>query len=228
MTVSAQAAGAISVREEMNAMFWRGCMAISLERRCAAWIAARGVVRFAAGGFRGELAEWTVLCPEMIDAARQMLYGGLYRAGCGVRLALGRLWIRLHRRQGRRWSRRSPRMPGSGLVGGRRAVAAGTLGHVGRVAGELDELRQHVLHARADGDRGMVQALEGAWQLQLQELLRADPALAAELVRVLDQVLTPALGAAGQVRTGKVAMTGVSRDSSTLIQIGIQVSYGQP
>src|SRR6266702_8007466 len=58
---------------------------------------------------------------------------------------------------------------------------------------ELDELREQVLLARRDGDAGTERALEGAWQLRLQQLLRADPALAAELRRVLIQVLTPAL-----------------------------------
>jgi hypothetical protein len=58
---------------------------------------------------------------------------------------------------------------------------------------DLDELREQVLVARRDGDTDTERALEGAWQVRLQQLLRADPALAAELQRVLDQVLTPTL-----------------------------------
>jgi hypothetical protein len=100
-------------------------------------------------------------------------------------------------------------------------------GHAGQVAGDLDELREQVLQARADGDRGTEQALEGAWQLRLQELLRADPALAADLQQVLDQVLTPALSEAGQAQIGTILMTGTSRDSSTFNQIGTQVNYGR-
>jgi hypothetical protein len=70
--------------------------------------------------------------------------------------------------------------------------------HPGQEAGgigtELDDLREQVLQARRAGDTGTERALEGAWQLRLQQLLlRADPALAGELRRVLDQVLTPAL-----------------------------------
>jgi hypothetical protein len=44
----------------------------------------------------------------------------------------------------------------------------------------LDELREQVLVARRDGDADTERALEGAWQLRLQQqlLLRADPALA--------------------------------------------------
>jgi len=97
-----------------------------------------------------------------------------------------------------------------------------------RVDGELDELRAQVLQARADGDTGTERALEGAWQLRLQELLKADPALAADLRLVLDQVLTPALPASGQARIATILMTGTSRDSSTFTQIGSQVNYGRP
>jgi len=54
------------------------------------------------------------------------------------------------------------------------------------IGAELDELREQVLAARRDADAGTERALEGAWQLRLQQLLRADPTLAAELRRVLD------------------------------------------
>jgi hypothetical protein len=100
-------------------------------------------------------------------------------------------------------------------------------GRADQVGGDLDELRAQVLRARADGDAGTEQALEGAWQLRLQELLREDPALAADLRQVLDRVLAPALPAAGQARIGTILMTGTSRDSSTFNQIGSQVNYGQ-
>jgi hypothetical protein len=93
---------------------------------------------------------------------------------------------------------------------------------------ELDELREQVLLARRDGDTGTERALEGAWQVRLQQLVRADPALAPELRRVLDQVLTPALTPAEQARVGTIIMTGSSHDSSTFTQIGTQTNYNQP
>ena len=93
------------------------------------------------------------------------------------------------------------------------------------IGAELDELREQVLLARRDGDTGTERALEGAWQVRLQQLLRADPALAAELRRVLDQVLTPALTPAEQARVGTIIMTGSSHDSSTFTQIGTQTNY---
>ena len=117
----------------------------------------------------------------------------------GVRDAVTGLWRRVHPRQ--------------------QADDIGT---------ELDELRERVLAARRDGDADTERALEGVWQLRLQELLRADPALAAELRRVLDQVLTPALTSAEQARVGTIIMTGSSHDSSTLTQIGNQVNYNRP
>jgi len=93
---------------------------------------------------------------------------------------------------------------------------------------ELDELREQVLLARRDGDKDTERALEGAWQVRLQQLLRADPALAAELRRVLDQVLTPALTPAEQTRIGTIIMMGSSHDSSTFTQIGTQTNYNRP
>jgi hypothetical protein len=95
------------------------------------------------------------------------------------------------------------------------------------VGTELDELREQVLLARRDSDTGTERALEGAWQLRLQQLLRADPNLAAELQRVLDQILKPALTPAEQTRIGNIIMTGSSHDSSKFTQIGTQTNYNQ-
>jgi hypothetical protein len=93
---------------------------------------------------------------------------------------------------------------------------------------ELDELREQVLLARRDGDADTARAFEGAWQVRLQQLLRADPALAEEMRRVLDQVLTPALTPAEQARVGSIIMAGSSHDSSTFTQIGTQTNYNRP
>ena len=93
---------------------------------------------------------------------------------------------------------------------------------------ELDELREQVVLARRDGDTSTEGALEGAWQVRLQQLLRADPAMADELRRVLEQVLTPALTPAEQTRVGNIIMTGSSHDSSTFTQIGTQTNNNRP
>lgn len=97
-----------------------------------------------------------------------------------------------------------------------------------RVGVDLDELRAQALQARSDGDHGTERALEGTWQLRLQELLRADPALATDLQHVLNTVLIPALPTAAQSSVGTILMTGTSRDSSTFTQIGYQVNQGRP
>jgi hypothetical protein len=61
------------------------------------------------------------------------------------------------------------------------------------VQAELDELREQVTQASRAGDAGSEQAMEGYWQVKLQQLLIADPALAPRLQQVLDHVLIPAL-----------------------------------
>jgi len=93
---------------------------------------------------------------------------------------------------------------------------------------ELDGLREQVLQVRRDGDINTEKALEAVWQLKLQELLRADPAMAAELQRILEEVLAPALTPAERTRIGTIIMTGSSHDSSTFTQIGSQTNYNQP
>jgi hypothetical protein len=59
----------------------------------------------------------------------------------------------------------------------------------------------------------------GVWQGRVQELLLAEPGLAGELRRVLDQTLTPMLAPAEQARIGKIVMTGRSHDASTFNQV---------
>jgi hypothetical protein len=98
----------------------------------------------------------------------------------------------------------------------------------GDIGTELDESREQILLARREGDTSTESALEGAWQVRLQRLLRADPAAADELRRVLEQVLTPALPPAEQTRIGNIIMTGSSHDSSTFTQIGTQTNYNRP
>jgi hypothetical protein len=63
--------------------------------------------------------------------------------------------------------------------------------------------------------------------VRLQQLLQADPALATELRRVLDQILTPA-DPAEQARVGTIIMTGSSHDSSTFTQISTQINQAPP
>jgi hypothetical protein len=98
----------------------------------------------------------------------------------------------------------------------------------GQIGDDLDKLRQQMRQAQIGGDAGTERALEGLWQMRLQELLWADPALGADLQQALNQIFTPALPAPLQARIGTILMTGTSHDSSTFTQIGTQIIYGQP
>ncbi|MFI7419430.1 hypothetical protein [Nonomuraea sp. NPDC049684] len=88
------------------------------------------------------------------------------------------------------------------------------------VEAELVEVREQVLEARRDNDADTEQALAGAWQVRLQQLLRADPSLAGELQRVLDEVLTPALESADQERIGSLVMKAKASGHGRVYQAG--------
>jgi hypothetical protein len=87
------------------------------------------------------------------------------------------------------------------------------------VRDELGELRQQVLAARRDGQASAEQALAGAWQVWCQDLLRDDPGAAAELLRVLGEVLIPMLAPVDRARVGQLIMTGSSQGSGTFNQV---------
>ncbi len=96
----------------------------------------------------------------------------------------------------------------------------------GTVEADLEGLRGQVLDARQAGRADTEQALTGVWQGRLQQLLLDEPAVAAELRRVLDDTLTPALTPAEQARIGTLIMMGSSHGSSTFNQVaGNQINY---
>ncbi|MET7339236.1 hypothetical protein [Nonomuraea sp. NPDC005650] len=88
------------------------------------------------------------------------------------------------------------------------------------VEAELAEVREQLLEARRDGDADTEQALAGAWQVRLQHLLRADPSLAQEIERVVDEVLTPVLELAGQERVGSLVMKASASGHGRVYQAG--------
>lgn len=91
------------------------------------------------------------------------------------------------------------------------------------VGTELDTLRADIMQARRDGDADTETALVGAWQVKLQQLLRADPTLATELRRVVDQVFTPALTPDEQTRVQTI-ITGTASGHARLTQAGRDVN----
>ena len=88
------------------------------------------------------------------------------------------------------------------------------------VEAELAEVRAEVLTARQAGDADTEQALAGSWQIRLQHLLRADPALAGELLRVLNEELTPTLTAGEQTRIGSLMMKATASGHGQVYQAG--------
>lgn len=88
------------------------------------------------------------------------------------------------------------------------------------VSSELEALRGRVLTARREEDEDTEQALTGAWRLRLQQLLEEDPELAAELRRLLDEHLTPALPPEEQDRARTVVMRAEARDSARIYMAG--------
>ncbi|MEU6723747.1 hypothetical protein ABZ917_08565 [Nonomuraea wenchangensis] len=88
------------------------------------------------------------------------------------------------------------------------------------VEAELVEVREQVLQARRDDDADTEQALAGMWQVRLQQLLRADPSLAPQIQRVLDEVLTPALAPPERERIGLLVMKAKASGHGRVYQAG--------
>ncbi|TYB61881.1 hypothetical protein FXF51_27860 [Nonomuraea sp. PA05] len=93
-------------------------------------------------------------------------------------------------------------------------------GEAEAVGAELASVRGQVLDARADGDEDTERALAGSWQIRLAALLRADPAMAVEIQRVLDEVLRPALAPDEQGRAGSVVMEAKASGQARIYQAG--------
>ena len=88
------------------------------------------------------------------------------------------------------------------------------------VTGELAEVRAEMLAARQSGDPDIQQALAGAWQLRLQQLLDDDPGLADPLRRVLDEHLVPTLAPDERTRIDADIMSGRSYEPSRVYRSG--------
>ncbi|MGJ6966247.1 hypothetical protein ACSDR0_30495 [Streptosporangium sp. G11] len=96
------------------------------------------------------------------------------------------------------------------------------------VEAELDEVRDQILAARREEDVETEQALAGEWRVRLARLLRQDPQAAAELRRVLDEVLAPALPAADRTRIKSIVMNATAHDDSRVYQAGGDMHITEP
>ncbi|AJC59132.1 MULTISPECIES: hypothetical protein [Streptomyces] len=86
---------------------------------------------------------------------------------------------------------------------------------------ELDQARTDVISAREDGDEEVPQGVAVVWKARLRRLLAEDPAAAAELRRLLDEVAPQGTQSvvrdvhntiSGGVMTGPVVQAGVVFD----------------
>lgn len=75
---------------------------------------------------------------------------------------------------------------------------------------ELTEVRAELVEAAAQEDTATPAALVGSWQVKLHRLVRDHPELAADLRRLVDEVLTAAPGTDGPVVT-RVEASGHAR-----------------
>ncbi|MCC9707086.1 hypothetical protein E4N62_18515 [Streptomyces sp. MNU76] len=92
-------------------------------------------------------------------------------------------------------------------------------GQADEVGNELEVTRAEILAARQDGDTLGEQALAGEWQGRLRRLLIADPDIAQELLRVLEE--SRALLPAGQeVQAPVVHMRAEVSGSGRVYQAG--------
>lgn len=87
------------------------------------------------------------------------------------------------------------------------------------IQAELEETRSEVLEARKTDDGGSEQNLVGEWAGRLRRLLAADPDVAADLRRLMEEVLLPALAKAGSSSTS-ISMQATAMNSGRVNQAG--------
>ncbi|QFQ99365.1 hypothetical protein F9278_28050 [Streptomyces phaeolivaceus] len=92
-------------------------------------------------------------------------------------------------------------------------------GQADEVGNELDVTRAEILAARQEGDTLGEQALAGEWQGRLRRLLIADPEIAQELLRVLEESRA-LLPAEQEVRAPVVNMRAEVSGSGRVYQAG--------
>ena len=88
------------------------------------------------------------------------------------------------------------------------------------IEAELVDARDALVAARNTGDGTVQPELAAEWQGRIRRLLDTNPTLAAELRHLLDQDLTPALAATGQVWHGNVRMSGTASGHGQVNQVG--------
>ncbi|MEV4430023.1 hypothetical protein AB0K23_32585 [Streptomyces sp. NPDC049602] len=89
-----------------------------------------------------------------------------------------------------------------------------------QVGTELEGVRTEVLEARRAGDAETERALAGAWQSELQRLVREDASVVDELRRLLQERLAPVLPMEERTRIGKLVMKAEASGQARVFQAG--------
>jgi hypothetical protein len=87
------------------------------------------------------------------------------------------------------------------------------------IQAELEETGSEVLQARQGGDEETEQGLVDEWTGRLRRLLTANPEVTAELRHLVENVLAPALAAAGAAGTS-ITMHAIAVDGGRVNQAG--------
>ncbi|WP_173095233.1 hypothetical protein [Actinomadura verrucosospora] len=88
------------------------------------------------------------------------------------------------------------------------------------IEAELEEVRGEVLAARDAGDREAEDRLADEWRHRLARLVAADPAAAAEIRRVLDEVWSPLLPEQERERVQNITMRAEASGHGRVYQAG--------
>ncbi len=88
------------------------------------------------------------------------------------------------------------------------------------VEAELIDTHRAVVAARRAGDAEVEEEWAEVWRSKLRVLLRTHPGLAADLQRLVDEELRPALPPAEQTRIGQVEMKASATGSGRVYQAG--------
>jgi hypothetical protein len=95
--------------------------------------------------------------------------------------------------------------------------------HPGRaqtIGAELVEARQEAIAAGQGADASAEAELIADWQRRLQRLVKAAPEITADLQRIFDELLGPALDQANQARASQIIMSARASGHGQVFQAG--------
>jgi hypothetical protein len=94
--------------------------------------------------------------------------------------------------------------------------------HAQTIDAVLSETRDEILAARQLNNLAAERELVAEWQHRLIQLMQFDQDISGELQRVLDEVISPALGSADSQVVGSIAMTATATGHGRVYQAQVQ------